>query len=83
MGKGRFFEPTLICDLEDNMTIFTDECFGPVLPIDNVDNIEEAITRTNNSPFHMMAGIYSQNPGTVNEFVSKIRCGTVFANEYF
>jgi acyl-CoA reductase-like NAD-dependent aldehyde dehydrogenase len=42
-GPGRFFEPTVLVDVDHSMKIMTDETFGPTLPIMKVRDPEEAV----------------------------------------
>jgi coniferyl-aldehyde dehydrogenase len=42
--------PSLILDVNEEMTVMQDEIFGPLLPIKTYDNIEEAITYVRNHP---------------------------------
>ena len=42
--------PSLILDVNDEMTVMQEEIFGPLLPIKTYDNIEEAITYVRNHP---------------------------------
>src|SRR5205807_10138838 len=42
-GAGRFYEPTVLVDVDHTMKIMTEETFGPTLPIMKVRDTEEAI----------------------------------------
>jgi coniferyl-aldehyde dehydrogenase len=42
--------PSLILDVNDEMTVMQEEIYGPLLPIKTYDNIEEAITYVRNHP---------------------------------
>jgi acyl-CoA reductase-like NAD-dependent aldehyde dehydrogenase len=41
--KGNFLGPTIIADMNTNMTAYKTEIFGPVLCVINVDTLDEAI----------------------------------------
>lgn len=45
-----YFEPTLLSNLKENMDVFNEEIFGPILPIFTFSTIEEAITLINSKP---------------------------------
>jgi acyl-CoA reductase-like NAD-dependent aldehyde dehydrogenase len=50
IGKGNFFEPTLIADIPNNhLSIMQEENFGPVLPVMKVESDEQAINLMNDS----------------------------------
>src|ERR1700674_5907241 len=42
--------PSLILDVNEEMTVMQEEIFGPLLPIKTYDNIEEAVTYVRNHP---------------------------------
>lgn len=42
-ANGLFFEPTLLADVEDHMRISNEECYGPVLTLDDVENVDEVL----------------------------------------
>ena len=42
-GPGRFFEPTVLVDVDHSMSAMTEETFGPTLPIMKVADAEEAV----------------------------------------
>src|SRR5699024_5407520 len=50
-GEGYFIGPTIFDNVTIDMKIWQDEIFAPVLSIVRVENLEEAIEITNNSPF--------------------------------
>ncbi len=48
-GPGRFYEPTVIVDVDHTMDCMTDETFGPTLPIMKVRDEDEAVRMANDS----------------------------------
>ncbi len=50
-GEGRFFEPTVLVDVDHSMKCMTEETFGPTLPIMKVRDTEEAIRLANDSNY--------------------------------
>src|SRR5271156_660153 len=50
-GAGRFYEPTVLVDVDHTMKIMTEETFGPTLPIMKVADSEEAVQLANDSPY--------------------------------
>ena len=79
-GKGRFFEPTLIRDCKNEMSIMSRESFGPLLPVCSVEDDNEAVTLINNSDFGLTAAIYSKDYHSAEELSKKLEVGTVFLN---
>lgn len=60
-GKGRFFEPTLIKECRNDMSIMTKESFGPILPVCKVETDDEAIELMNNSEYGLTAAFYTKD----------------------
>lgn len=80
-GKGRFFEPTVIKNCDNNMNIVRQESFGPVLPIIKVRSDNEAIDFMNDSDFGLTASIYTRDYKISESIGKSLECGTVFMNK--
>lgn len=72
-GKGRFFEPTLIRDCNNEMNIMMKESFGPILPIARVSGDDEAIEMINNSEFGLTASIFSKDYKNAQELAKRVK----------
>jgi succinate-semialdehyde dehydrogenase/glutarate-semialdehyde dehydrogenase len=79
--NGYFFEPTIISGIQDNMLIMQEETFGPVAPIIEFDDIEDAIKRANNSRFGLAAYAYTENLKTAITAYEKLEFGIVGIND--
>jgi acyl-CoA reductase-like NAD-dependent aldehyde dehydrogenase len=80
-GKGFFFEPTVISNVNHYMRVLKEEVFGPVAPIVVVENDEEAITEANNSEFGLGASIWTNNIDKGVKLAKNIESGIVSINE--
>jgi len=81
-SKGYFVESTVFADVKDDMTIAKEEIFGPVMSILKFKNIDEVITRANNSNYGLAAGIVTKNIDNAIKLQNAIRAGTVYVNCY-
>ncbi|MDN5873026.1 MAG: aldehyde dehydrogenase family protein [Sinobacteraceae bacterium] len=82
-GKGYFVQPTVLVDVKDDMRVYKEEIFGPVVaatPFKDVD--DELIRRANDSPYGLAAGVFSQNISKAHKLAAKLRAGTVWINCY-
>jgi len=79
-AKGFFFQPTVIVDVPDDAALWRDECFGPVLPVMPVRDLEEALERANSTPFGLGAGLWSSSDHTIERFIEGIESGIVWIN---
>ena len=50
-GKGYFYQPTVLMQVDHSMKIMTEETFGPAIPIMGYGNIDDAIEWVNNTPY--------------------------------
>lgn len=74
-----FYEPTLLADVTDEMTLARDETFGPVVALYRVADDEEAVERANDTAYGLNASVWSRSRG---EAVGRrLRAGTVNVNE--
>jgi succinate-semialdehyde dehydrogenase/glutarate-semialdehyde dehydrogenase len=73
-----FYEPTILTDVTDDMTLGAGETFGPVVAVYRVADDNEAIRRANNSEYGLNASVWTRRGDTVG---SAIRAGTVTVNE--
>ena len=80
-GKGFFFEPTVISNVNHDMRVLKEEVFGPVAPIVVVENDEVAITEANNSEFGLGASIWTNNIDKGVKLAKNIESGIVSINE--
>lgn len=79
-GDGYYYSPTIISDVESNMTIFKEETFGPVAAVIKADSIEDSISIANNSKFGLGASAWSLESNEQNLLIEKIESGSVFIN---
>ncbi len=82
-GKGYFVEPTVITDTREDMTVYQEEIFGPVVaavPFKTLD--DDLIRKANDTIYGLAAGIYSTNISKAHKLASRLRAGTVWVNTY-
>ena len=60
-GPGRFFEPTVLVDVDHSMKCMTEETFGPTLPIMKVRDADEAVRLSNDSNYGLGASVFSRD----------------------
>jgi acyl-CoA reductase-like NAD-dependent aldehyde dehydrogenase len=80
-GPGRFFEPTVLVDVDHSMKIMTEETFGPTLPIMKVSDTEEAIRLANDSPYGLGASVFSRDTARGEEVARRIEAGAANVND--
>lgn len=78
--KGFYLGPTIFDHVTEEMTIGTQEIFGPVLCVKRVKSFEEGLTIMNNNPFANGSVIFTQNGYFAREFVNRTDGGMVGVN---
>ena len=63
------------------MEIAREETFGPVVPISTIGSEEEAIRMVDDSPYGLLAAIYTRDLGRGLRFAERVRTGWVNVNE--
>ncbi|RJE24307.1 Aldehyde dehydrogenase [Aspergillus sclerotialis] len=78
--NGNYVKPTLLTGVTHDMTIMTDETFGPVIPVMKVGSDEEAIKLMNDSEFGLTASVWTKDVTHAETLVEQVEAGTVFVN---
>ncbi|HEX9365375.1 MAG TPA: aldehyde dehydrogenase family protein, partial [Vicinamibacterales bacterium] len=82
LGRGFFFQPTLLDRVSPEMRVAQEEIFGPVLAIITFDEIEEAIAIANRSQYGLVAGVWTRDINKALTVASRIKSGQVYINTY-
>lgn len=77
---GNWVGPTLFSDVTTEMSIYTDEIFGPVLVGVSADTLDEAIQVINANPYGNGTSIFTSSGGAARKFQSEIEVGQVGIN---
>jgi len=80
--RGYFVEPTVFTDVTNDMTIAREEIFGPVLSVISFEDQAEAIEIANDSPYGLMAGVWTSDLTTAHTVADRLDYGMVTVNEY-
>jgi lactaldehyde dehydrogenase / glycolaldehyde dehydrogenase len=84
LGQGHHYEPTVISNCRADMEIMRKEVFGPVLPIQTVDSVEEAIALSNDSEYGLTSSIFTNDLNTAMRASRDLRFGETYINrEHF
>ena len=77
---GAFFEPTVLTDVTEDMKVWAEEVFGPVLPIVKFATEEEAIGLANQTSYGLGAYVYTQDREKAERVAAALESGMVSMN---
>jgi lactaldehyde dehydrogenase/glycolaldehyde dehydrogenase len=78
--QGFHYEPTVLAGCREDMTIMREEIFGPVLPIQIVDSLDEAIALANNSEYGLTSSVYTRSLSKAMQACREIDFGETYIN---
>lgn len=81
--RGYFYKPTLFAKVNNNMRIAQEEVFGPILSAISFRSEDEAIAISNDSPFGLTSGVFTQDIDRATRFAREIEAGMVWVNRWF
>jgi malonate-semialdehyde dehydrogenase (acetylating) / methylmalonate-semialdehyde dehydrogenase len=79
-GEGFFVGPTLFDHVRTDMSIYTDEIFGPVLSVVRVDSYEEGVKLINDNPYGNGTAIFTNDGGAARQFQYEVKVGMIGVN---
>ena len=80
--RGYWFPPTVFTGVSQSHRIAREEIFGPVLSVLTFRTPDEAVTKANNTPYGLSAGIWTDKGSRILWLAQKLRAGVVWANTY-
>lgn len=81
-NRGYFIEPTVFADVQDGMKIAREEIFGPVMSVIPFKDMDEVITRANQTIYGLAAGVWTRDIKKAHAIANSVRAGTVWVNCY-
>lgn len=79
-GKGYYFEPTVIDNVDNSMDILRSEIFAPVIPVATFDTVDEVIALANDCEYGLTSSVYTQNINKAMKVVSRLKFGETYVN---
>jgi malonate-semialdehyde dehydrogenase (acetylating)/methylmalonate-semialdehyde dehydrogenase len=79
-SAGYFMGPTVFEDVHPEMSIATEEIFGPVLSTLEVGSLEAALEIIGRNPYGNAASIFTQSGKAARTFKQRVPCGNVGIN---
>ena len=80
VGKGYFFEPTVLTDVTNDMLVMQEESFGPIIGIMKVKDDEEALKMMQDTDYGLTASIYTADQSRAEKILSQLDAGSGYWN---
>ncbi len=80
LGRGNFYEPTVLVDIPKDSPAYRDELFGPVASLFRVNSIDEAIQLANATTFGLGSAAWTNDGQEREQFIDELEAGSVFIN---
>ncbi|MEI4272896.1 CoA-acylating methylmalonate-semialdehyde dehydrogenase [Klenkia sp. LSe6-5] len=79
-ADGFWLGPTLLDHVTPEMSVYTDEIFGPVLSVLRVDTYEQALELVNSNPYGNGTAIFTNDGGAARRFQNEVEVGMIGIN---
>jgi acyl-CoA reductase-like NAD-dependent aldehyde dehydrogenase len=80
-GPGRFFEPTVLTDVDHSMKAMTEETFGPTLPIMKVSDADEAVRLANDTVYGLNSSVWTRDVAKGERIARRVEAGNTCVND--
>lgn len=79
--ENLYIEPTLLINVKDNSPVMTDEIFGPILPIIEFSNLNDAINLVREKEKPLALYYFSEDKNNIEKVLSKVSSGGATIND--
>ena len=81
-GKGYYYEPTVLTNVEQDSEIVQQEVFGPVITIQSFKNEAEAIQMSNDVDFGLASSVFTRDIARAIRVSNQLEFGCVWINDH-
>ena len=78
--NGNWFEPTIITGINESMSIFHEEIFGPVASIIKFKNDDDVLNQANKTQYGLASYLFTKNKKRIDKFVDELDFGEIHVN---
>lgn len=81
-GQGYFIRPAIVTGLPDNARLVREEQFGPVLPVQVYDDLDDAIAQANDTEYGLGGTVWTSDVRRGIAIAGRIETGTIWVNQH-
>ncbi len=78
--SGSYIQPTVLTDVSHTMKVMSDETFGPVIPIQRVGSLDEAVKLANDTVYGLGSTVFAGDASVARKIGERIRAGMTSVN---
>jgi acyl-CoA reductase-like NAD-dependent aldehyde dehydrogenase len=79
-GRGNWFAPTVLTDVDHSMMVMREESFGPIIGIQSVADDAAAVDLMNDTEYGLTAGVYTTDERRAKKLLAQVNSGSVYWN---
>jgi 1-pyrroline-5-carboxylate dehydrogenase len=79
-AHGTFVRPTVLAGLPRGHRLLREELFVPIVAVESVSGLDEALEQANDTRFGLTAGLFSRRQDEIDAFLARIEAGVVYVN---
>ncbi len=81
-GRGFFYQPTVLADVEPGMAAFDEEVFGPVAALVTARDEAHAIELANQSEYGLGAAVFTRSAARAKRVAAQLDVGCIYVNDF-
>lgn len=81
LDGGLWLLPTIVTNLSPDMALLTEETFGPVLPVQPFDTVDQAVALANEGPYGLSASVIAGTLAEAEAVALRLEAGAVSLND--
>jgi phenylacetaldehyde dehydrogenase len=77
---GYYVSPTVMVDVDPDMSVVREEIFGPVVVAQRFDDLDEVARQANDTSYGLAASVWTRDLSAMHHMCAKLKAGTVWGN---
>ncbi|WP_394553057.1 aldehyde dehydrogenase family protein [Agromyces sp. MMS24-JH15] len=78
--EGGYVRPVVLCDVPEDSAAMREETFGPVVAVNRVRDLDDAVARTNDTTYGLTTSIFTKDIARARVLADRLRTGAVTVN---